>query len=259
MYYCFNSFCESSHLCLLKKLQRLRTQPNEQEIINQLTGSPEQIAAGLRVAAEQGYAEAQTLLGQVLLDGQGVAVDQVQALDWFKTASQSDHSMAINMVGRCIENGWGVAADPAEAASWYKRAAELGLDWGMYNYANLLARGSVIPPNRAEAFRLYHAAAAQGHAKSMNVIGRFVEEGWETPCDLELAADWYRRAAEAGDFRGQFNHASKLAEQGKDIEAAAWLRQCANTATLGFKQKMAQTLLQIGKPAFVKIAAEILS
>ena len=234
-------------------------QHNEQEIINQLNGSPEQIASGLRVAAQQGYAEAQALLGQVLLDGQGVAVDQAEALHWFKAASRSNHPMAINMVGRCIENGWGVAANPMEAANWYKRATDLGLDWAMYNYANLLARGVAISPNRAEAYRLYHAAAAQGHAKSMNVIGRFVEEGWETPCDLELAADWYRRAAEAGDFRGQFNHASKLAEQGKDIEAAAWLRQCANTATLGFKQKMAQTLLQIGKPAFVKIAAEILS
>lgn len=233
--------------------------PNEKEIIAQLIGSPEQIAAGLRVAAEQGYSEAQTLLGQVLLDGQGVAIDQVQALDWFKAASQSDHPMAINMVGRCIENGWGITANPTEAAPWYKRAAELDLDWGMYNYANLLTRGTAIPLNRAEAFRLYHAAAAQGHAKSMNVIGRFVEEGWETTRDLELAADWYRRAAEAGDFRGQFNHASKLAEQGKDIEAAAWLRQCASTATLGFKQKMAQTLLQTGKPIFVKIAAEILA
>ena len=232
---------------------------SELDIINQLRGSPEQIAAGLRVAAEQGYAEAQTLLGQVLLDGQGVAVDQAQALQWFKTASQSNHPMAINMVGRCIENGWGVEANPTEAALWFKRAAELGLDWGMYNYANLLARGTAIAQNRAEAYRLYQTAAMHGHAKSMNIVGRFVEEGWETIRDLELAADWYRRAAEAGDFRGQFNHASKLAEQGKDIEAAAWLRQCASTATLGFKQKMAQTLLQSNKSIFVKIAAEILS
>lgn len=235
------------------------SQQNEQAIINQLTGSPEQIAAGLLVAAEQGYSEAQTLLGQILLDGNGIEVDQVQALEWFKKASQSDHPMAINMVGRCIENGWGVPANPTEAANWYKRAADLGLDWGMYNYANLLARGVAVQQNRSEAFRLYNAAAEQGHAKSMNVIGRFVDEGWETPRDLDLAADWYRRAAEAGDFRGQFNHASKLAELGNDIEAAAWLRQCASSATLGFKQKMAQTLLQTGRPVFVKIAAEILS
>jgi TPR repeat protein len=231
----------------------------EQKIIEQLSGSPEQVAAGLRLAAEQGHADAQALFGQLLLDGQGVAIDQVQALQWFKKASESDHPMAINMVGRCIENGWGIDANPTEAASWYKRAAELGLEWGMYNYANLLARGVAIPQNRPEAFRLYNAAVALGHAKSMNIVGRFVEEGWETQRDAVLAADWYRRSAEAGDFRGQFNHASKLVEQGKDIEAAAWFRQCTSTATLGFKQKMAQTLLQSGKPVFIKIAAEILS
>lgn len=231
----------------------------EQQIIEQLAGSPEQMAAGLRLAAEQGLADAQALLGQLLLDGQGVVIDQVEALEWFKKASQSDHPMAINMVGRCIENGWGIAANPTEAASWYKRAAELGLEWGMYNYANLLARGVAIPQDRPKAFRLYNAAVLLGHAKSMNIVGRFVEEGWETPRDAVLAADWYRRSAEAGDFRGQFNHASKLAEQGKDIEAAAWFRQCISTATLGFKQKMAQVLLQSGKPIFIKIAAEILS
>ena len=231
----------------------------EQDIIKQLSGTPEQIANGLRLAAEQGVVEAQALLGQILLDGQGVVVDQVEALRWFKVASASNHPMAINMVGRCIENGWGVESSPSEAANWYKRAAELGLDWGMYNYANMLARGVVVPQDRAEAFRLYNKAVLLGHAKSMNIVGRFVEEGWETPQDSRLAAEWYRRSAEAGDFRGQFNHASKLAEQGKMIEAAAWFRQCASTATLGFKQKMAQVLLQSGQPIFVKIAAEILS
>jgi TPR repeat protein len=236
-----------------------RPEAIEQHIIEQLAGSPEQVAEGLRLAAEQGIADAQALLGQLLLDGQGVAIDQVQALQWFKMASKSHHLMAINMVGRCIENGWGVDANPSEALSWYKHAAELGLDWGMYNYANILARGVVVPQDRTTAFRLYNAAVALGHAKSMNIVGRFVEEGWETPQDSHLAADWYRRSAEAGDFRGQFNHASKLAEQGKEIEAAAWFRQCLSTATLGFKQKMAQTLLQSGQPIFVKIAAEILS
>ncbi|WP_410211124.1 tetratricopeptide repeat protein [Aquirhabdus sp.] len=231
----------------------------EQEIISQLTGTPEQVARGLLAAAEQGYPEAQALYAQLLLDGQGVDIDQVQALYWFKTASLVNHAMAINMVGRCLENGWGVVGDPSSAAEWYERAAELGLDWGMYNYANLLARGQAIPQNRKLAFELYNKAASQGHAKSMNIIGRFIEEGWEAKQDLALAADWYRRSAEAGDFRGQFNHASRLAEQGKDIEAAAWLRQCASTATLGFKQKMAQTLLKSGKAPFVKIAAEILA
>ena len=238
--------------------QTLKPQ-SEQDIINRLQGTPEDIAAGLRSAAEQGFSDAQALLGQILLDGQGIAQDQVEALAWFQRAAESGHVMAINMVGRCLENGWGTPADPTAAANWFQRASDLGLDWGMYNYANLLARGTAISPDRSEAFRLYNVAAAMGHAKSMNIVGRFIEEGWETARDPMLAFDWYRRSAEAGDFRGQFNYASKLAEQGKEIEAAAWLRQCASTATPGFRNKIAQVLLQSAKSPFVKIAAEILS
>ena len=233
--------------------------PSEQDIISRLQGTPAEVAAGLRAAAEQGFSDAQALLGQILLDGQGITQNQTEALAWFQRAAESGHVMAINMVGRCLENGWGVYADPTAAASWYQRASDLGLDWGMYNYANLLARGTAIPQNRTEAFRLYNAAAAMGHAKSMNIVGRFIEEGWETARDAALAFDWYRRSAEAGDFRGQFNYASKLAEQGKEIEAAAWLRECASTATPGFRNKIAQVLLQSAKSPFVKIAAEILS
>lgn len=234
-------------------------QTTELDIISRLQGTPEEVAAALRIAAEQGFADAQALLGQILLDGQGVALDQAQALKWFKQAAESGHAMAINMVGGCLENGWGTKADPRAAADWYQRASELGLDWGMYNYANLLARGTAISQDRPKAFQLYNTAAALGHAKSMNIVGRFVEEGWETARDSALAVDWYRRSAEAGDFRGQFNYASKLAEQGKELEAAAWLRECASSATPGFKTKMAQALLQSGKSPFVKIAAEILS
>jgi len=232
---------------------------SKQDIISRLQGTPEQVAAGLRAAAEQGFSDAQALLGQVLLDGQGIAQDQAEALVWFQRAAESGHVMAINMVGRCLENGWGAPADPVAAAGCYQRASDLGLDWGMYNYANLLARGTAIAPDRSQAFRLYNTAAAMGHAKSMNIVGRFIEEGWETARDAVLAFDWYRRSAEAGDFRGQFNYASKLAEQGKEIEAAAWLRQCASTATPGFRNKIAQVLLQSAKSPFVKIAAEILS
>ena len=146
VHHSFNSFFESNTFMSTenKSSSQNSFKPSELDIINQLTGSSEQVAAGLRLAAEEGHAEAQTLLGQVLLDGQGVAVDQAQALQWFKAASHSNHPMAINMVGRCIENGWGVEANPTEAAQWFKRAAELGLNWGMYNYANLLARGTAI-------------------------------------------------------------------------------------------------------------------
>ena len=67
------------------------------------------------------------------------------------------------------------------------RAAEAGLDWGQYNYATSLQLGRGVPQDRAQAFALFQTAAAQGHAKSVNVLGGFYEDGWEVDADPAMA------------------------------------------------------------------------
>lgn len=199
-----------------------------------LSGPPEAVAALLRVAAEGGAVEAQLRLGQILLDGRGVARDPGGALRWFGLAAKAGHAMGMNMVGRCIEHGWGTTADKGQAAAWYRAAADRGLDWGMYNLATLLALGSGIAEDRREALALFQRAGAMGHAKSLNMVGSFHEDGWAVPPDRAKAAAYYERAAQGGDFRGQFNHARMLIEDGLIEEALPWLRRLARTATPSF-------------------------
>ena len=95
----------------------------------------------------------------------------------------------------------------------------------------------------------YLRAARQGHAKSMNVVGRFCEEGWEIEPDLTAAQRWYRRAAERGDFRAQFNLGTLLAKQDRIAEATDWLRAAVHGATPDVVQLVAGTLLQSSEPA----------
>ncbi|WP_419789960.1 tetratricopeptide repeat protein, partial [Pseudomonas bubulae] len=90
--------------------------------------------------------------------------------------------------------GWGCAVDEAAAAREYRLAAEAGLDWGLYNYANLLAPGRGGAQDQAQALACYRQAAERGHAKSMNLLGRYLEEGQFCPRDLEAAQQWYRRS-----------------------------------------------------------------
>src|SRR5690606_34413109 len=152
---------------------------------------------------------------QMLLDGRGVKQDTEQAFQWFRLAANTDHVMAMNMTGRCYENGWGVQADMLMANYWFKLAAERGLDWGMYNYATSLALGRGLPIDRKQALQWLQKAAALGHAKSWNLLGGFHEDGWEVETDMGAAMDCYRKAANGGDFRGQFNYSRLLAEQGR--------------------------------------------
>ena len=165
-----------------------------------LEESPGRAAQAILLAAGEGVVQAQALLGQILLDGRGIAQDQPLALRWFGIAAGQGHLMARNMLGRCNEHGWGCEADAAVAVQHYRIAAEAGLDWAMYNLANLLATGRGIAENQAHALILYRRAAALGHAKSMNLLGRYREEGRHCPQDSLAARDWYRRAAEGGSW-----------------------------------------------------------
>ena len=187
-------------------------------------------------AAQLGDADAQATLAQLLLDGRGVQKDEALALSWFRIAARQRHPMAINMIGRCLENGWGCTVDLEDSALHYRKAADLGLDWGMYNYGQLLTRGRGVERDLVAAYELFARAAGKGHAKSMNLLGRFHHEGVVVPKDVQLARQWYRRSAEAGDFRGHYNHASELAEDGDEAQACLWLERALTTATPGFLQ-----------------------
>lgn len=216
--------------------------------------TPLDAAHQLRQLAAQGNAPAQALLGQYLLDGhEGVDRDATQALNWFRLAAQQRHLMALNMLGRCQEYGWGCVPDISAALTNYRMAAEGGLDWGQYNYANLLRMGRGCAPDTLAAFDFYMKAAAQGHALAMNLVGRFHHEGWGMPVNESEAQQWYKRSAEAGDFRGQISYAGVLAEQGKLDESVHWLREAMKTATPAVLEGLSQQLLQSPEAAFREV------
>ncbi|MGH8384133.1 MAG: tetratricopeptide repeat protein [Pseudomonas sp.] len=207
-----------------------------------LDESPARAAQAILVAAREDVLEAQALLGQILLDGQGIAQDQPLAVRWFDIAARRGHLMARNMLGRCHEHGWGGVADATLAAGHYRIAAQAGLDWAMYNYANLVATGRGVVEDQAQALGFYQQAAELGHAKSMNLLGRYLEEGRVCSADPVAARDWYRRSAVGGDFRGQFSYAAVLAGEGNVDEALVWLRKALVAGNLNFLRVAAPAL-----------------
>ena len=213
--------------------------------------------AEIRAAAAAGDIAAQALYAQILGEGRGVALDAVEALHWYTLAANSGDAAAANMVGRCHELGHGTRINFELAAAWYRKAAKHGLDWGLYNYANLLARGRGVKADRAQAFALYRRAADLGHAKSMNMVGRYYDEGWEVERNAEAAVEWYRKAAVGGDFRGQTSYASILALRGELDAAAGWLRRAAMTATPAFLERLADDLARAPHALLREVAAEM--
>ncbi len=221
---------------------------NVEQLQSMLDDSPVRAAQAILMAAKEGVVDAQALLGQILLEGRGIARDEALALRWFQIAANGGHLMARNMAGRCLEHGWGCAVDEAAAAREYRRAAEAGLDWAQYNYANLLATGRGVAEAPQQALALYLQAAEQGHAKSMNLVGRYLEDGRFCPRDLENAVQWYRRSAEAGDFRGQFSYAAVLADSGQIDAALEWLRKALAGGNLKFLRTAHDALAAASDP-----------
>ncbi|WP_313085582.1 tetratricopeptide repeat protein [Pseudomonas sp.] len=219
-----------------------------------LAGAPREAARTILAAAQTGLADAQVMLGQILLEGRGIQRDAALAVRWFRIARAQGTPMAHNMLGRCLEHGWGCPPNAAAAANEYRLAADQGLDWAMYNLANLLATGRGVEQDQAQALELYRRAAALGHAKSMNLLGRYFEEGLVVAADPAAALDWYRRAAEAGDFRGQFSYAAVLMGLQRWEEARHWLIQALSLGHLAFLRKARDQLLAARIEPLVDVA-----
>lgn len=226
------------------------------QLKSMLEESPARAAQAILVAAREGVLDAQALLGQILLDGRGIAQDQPLAVRWFDIAAQRGHLMARNMLGRCHEHGWGCAADASLAAAHYRVAAEAGLDWAMYNYANLLATGRGVAEDHAQALVLYRRAAQLGHAKSMNLVGRYLEQGTHCPADPITAFEWYRQSALGGDFRGQFSYASVLLEQSNLEQALTFYRAALQADHGAFLRQSSNVLMQVSHSQITAIAEE---
>jgi uncharacterized protein len=220
-------------------------------------GEPTAAAQWMLIGARLGNADAQTTLGQWLLDGHGLDRNANDALAWFLKAALQGHPMGKNMAGRCLENGWGCKTDDAAAAHWYRQAAQQGLDAAMYNLANLLVSGKGVAQDHAAALEWYRQAARQGHVKSKTKIGRFYETGLVVAQDMDAAFVCFEEGARGGDFRGQFNYAGMLAQRGQINEALEWLRKVPLTATPAYQQEVGPLLVQSPHPGFRAVGQQM--
>ena len=82
----------------------------------------------------------------------------------------------------------------------------------------------------------------------MNLVGRYLEEGVYCPVDKDAACIWYERSARGGDFRGQFSHASVLAEGGNVDDALLWFERALAGGNLNFLRVSLGALLEAREP-----------
>jgi uncharacterized protein len=79
-----------------------------------------------RRAAEQGDAPAQDMLSWMLLEGEIIPTDPVEARQFAEMAAQAGVASAMTRLGMLYHNALGVARDPAQAVSWWRKGAASG-------------------------------------------------------------------------------------------------------------------------------------
>ena len=119
-----------------------------------------------RLAAEQGNAFAQGMLGYMYADGSGVAQDHAEADKWYRRAVEGYRPMAEAgdadaqaSLGEMYYKGRGVAQDDAEAVKWYRLAAEAGNAFAQNNLGDMYANGVGVEPDYILAYMWKDLAA----------------------------------------------------------------------------------------------------
>jgi len=77
-------------------------------------------------AAEQGYAAAETALGDAFQSGTGVSQSYTDAIYWYSKAAKQGFAIAQNSLGVMYEQGLGSAREIIVALDWYRKAAKQG-------------------------------------------------------------------------------------------------------------------------------------
>lgn len=80
--------------------------------------------AEMIAAATAGDAEAQFRLGEAYYTGQGVALNEADAVKWWRPAAEQGHIKAQYRLGMALLIGRGVEKNAVEAREWLSRAKE---------------------------------------------------------------------------------------------------------------------------------------
>ncbi len=181
----------------------------------------------LRKKAEDGDADAQYQVGLRLRYSASV-----EALEWFRKASDQGNSEAMLRMSVAYEQGIGVKQDAKEALRWLQKSADKENVHAIYGLAERYLQGWTAKQDYETAMKLYRKGAELGHSYSMYMVGSMYEEGQGVPANPAEAAKWYLKAAEADNYDAM-DKVVDIYERGVGFElnkkeAAKWRKKADN-------------------------------
>ena len=174
-----------------------------------------------RKAAEQGVGQAQWEVGRVLYRS-GDEAQIREAIPYLTNASENGHGMACATLARCYAEGKGVKQDLKRAVSLNKKGAEL-------NVIPCMIWLSFNDPDTSKRHEWLLKGAELGDANCQYLVGMNYHNGLGVAKDINKALEWYRKAAEQGHkdslVKYGFGWYKEEYDKKNYVEAANWLRK----------------------------------
>ncbi|HYK54306.1 MAG TPA: tetratricopeptide repeat protein [Candidatus Eremiobacteraceae bacterium] len=113
----------------------------------------------------------QYVLGWLYQHGNGVEKSSIEAVHWYRLASEKRYGPAEAAYAAILHSGAsGISRDDTEAATYYTAAARDGNALGMYELATMTQAGVGTSKNDVLAERLFSAAASLGNPDALIAV-----------------------------------------------------------------------------------------
>jgi hypothetical protein len=160
--------------------------------------------ADLRKAAEAGDAKKQFALGNKYYSGTGVPKDHDEGMKWLrKSAEQGDAEIQRGVGFICWLDG-----NEKETIYWYTKSAAQGNFLATSNLLSYCLERTIRDKDCADVAKWLHSFADNDGAHSLEAqcdLGSMAERGIGMYQNYSEAAQWYRKCADAGSWRGQMS------------------------------------------------------
>lgn len=177
--------------------------------------------------AEAGDSESQTVMGNRYFKGDGVVMDRVEAVKWYRKAAEQNNAEAQCTLGVCYLTGQGVQQDSSEGLKWIQKAADQNDARAEQVLGNCYLNGNGAEKDEVEAARWLRKAAEQDYVEAERDLGMCYQDGLGVQQDYVEAVKWMQKAAEHGDYVAQYGLGVRYANGegiGKDeIEGYKWM------------------------------------
>ena len=169
---------------------------------NEVPKDREMAAELYRQAAEAGDGNAQYNLAVCLLNGDGVTVNEAEAVKWLTLATGHGILKAYTKLAMCLFSGTGAPVNRARASQLLMHASTHGDPHAQYNLGLEYLQGKVLDRDMSAAYTYFCRAAESGHPRAQFELARCLENGTGTERNPHQAKLWYRRAASKGITSG---------------------------------------------------------